>query len=139
MKRYSVYSVKRYSERKKMGMIRKFEDIEAWQDARFLAGVIYKMTEGWKDFSLKDQMRRAAISVMANIAEGYARGGNREFIQFMFVSKASAAELQSHLYLASDLLYISHGEFVSVYEQLDKVQRKLSAFIKALRYKRFTL
>lgn len=120
-------------------MIRRFEDIEAWQDARLLAGIIYKMTEGWKDFSLKDQMRRAAISVMANIAEGYARGGNREFIQFMFVSKASAAELQSHLYLASDLLYISQGDFASIYEQLDKVQRKLSAFIKALRNKHLPL
>lgn len=116
-----------------MGKITKLEDIEAWQDARFLAKSIYKITESWKDFSLKDQMRRAAISIMANIAEGYARSGNREFVQFMFISKASASELQSHLYLSLDLSYISQENFKAVYEQLDKVQRKLSSFIKVLR------
>lgn len=98
-----------------------------------MAGAVYKMTESWKDFSLKEQMRRAAVSVMANIAEGYARGGNKELVQFLFIAKASAAELQSHLYLASDLKYIAHEDVNSLYEQLDKVQRKISAFIKALR------
>lgn len=116
-----------------MGKITKFEDIETWQDARLLAKAIYKITEGWKDFSLKDQMRRAAVSIMANIAEGYARGGNKEFVQFMFISKASASELQSHLYLSLDLSYISQDNFNTAYEQLDKVQRKLSSFIKVLR------
>lgn len=78
-------------------------------------------------------MRRAAVSIMANIAEGYARGGNKEFVQFMFISKASASELQSHLYLSLDLIYISQDNFNTIYEQLDKVQRKLSSFIKVLR------
>ena len=89
-----------------MGKITKFEDIEAWQDSRLLTGTIYRMTETWKDFSLKDQMRRASVSVMSNIAEGYARRGNKEFIQFMFISKASCAELQNHLYFTLDLNYI---------------------------------
>ncbi|MBM4136666.1 MAG: four helix bundle protein [Nitrospira sp.] len=120
-----------------MGKITRFEDIEVWQDARALAKVIYTMTETWKDFSLRDQMRRASISIMANIAEGYARGGNREFVQFMFISKASASELQSHLYLSSDLKYITEQDFTSIYEQLDKIQRKLSSFIKSLRNKRY--
>ncbi|MDI6744995.1 MAG: four helix bundle protein [Thermodesulfovibrionales bacterium] len=116
-----------------MNKITKLEDIEAWQDARIMAKTVYGITEPWKDFSLKDQMRRAAISVMSNIAEGYARGGNKEFVHFMFISKASASELQSHLYLPSDLSYISQDNFKTAYEQLDKVQRKLSAFIKVLR------
>ncbi|MBI4838324.1 MAG: four helix bundle protein [Nitrospirae bacterium] len=116
-----------------MGEITKFEDIEAWQDARQLSKGIYKMTSELKDFSLKEQMRRATVSVMANIAEGYARRGNKEFVQFMFISKASCAELQSHLYLALDLNYISKEIFEPLYEQLDKIQRKLSSFIKVLR------
>ncbi len=118
---------------KSMNKITKLEDIEAWQDARILAKTIYKITADWKDFSLKDQMRRAAISIMANIAEGYGRGGNKEFAQFMFISKASASELQSHLYLSLDLNYVLQDDFYTIYEQLDKVQRKLSAFIKVLR------
>ncbi len=116
-----------------MGAIRRFEDIEAWQDAKLLAGHVYKMTDSWKDFSLKDQMRRASVSIMANIAEGFARKGNKEFVHFMYISKASASELQSHLYLALDLLYVSRDEFDSMYEQTDKTQRKLTNFIKMLR------
>lgn len=116
-----------------MGKITGLEDIEVWQNARVTAKTIYSMTEKWKDFSLRDQMRRAAVSIMANIAEGYARGGNKEFVQFMFISKASASELQSHLYLSLDLSYISQDNFNTIYEQLDKVQRKLSSFIKVLR------
>jgi len=116
-----------------MGKITKFEDIEAWKDARTMAGSVYKMTDDWKDLSLKDQMRRASVSVMANIAEGYARSGNKELAKFLFIAKASASELQSHLYLSSDLKYISPECFNSVYDQLDKIQRKLSNFIKALR------
>jgi four helix bundle protein len=117
-----------------MGKITRFEDIEAWQDARLLAKDIYRTTANWKDFSLMDQMRRASVSIMANIAEGYARRSNREFSQFMFISKASASELQSHLYLSLDISYLSQIEFSRIYEQLDKVQRKLSSFIKTLRY-----
>ncbi len=86
-----------------MGKITKFEDIEAWQDVRLLEKEIYIMTESWKDFSLKDQMRRASVSIMANIAESYARRSDKEFSQFLFIAMASAAELQSHLYLSLDL------------------------------------
>ena len=69
---------------------------------------------------------------MANIAEGYSRRGNREFIQFLFISKASAAELQSHLYVSLDQGYIDKVEFEELYEKADKVQRQLSSFIKYL-------
>ena len=69
---------------------------------------------------------------MANIAEGFSRKGNKEFIQFLFISKSSAAELQSHLYIALDQGYINRSQFDELYEQIDKVQRQLSNFIKYL-------
>ncbi len=115
-----------------MSKIARFEDIEAWQDARVLTGEIYKTTKSWKDLSLKDQMRRAAVSIMANIAEGYARRSDKEFSQFLFIAKASASELQSHLYLSLDLNGISKETFHILYEMLDKIQRKLYSFIRAL-------
>ena len=82
--------------------------------------------------SLVDQIRRAAISVMANISEGFARKGNKEFMQFLFISKSSAAELQSHLYVALDQAYIDKSQFDELYQAADKIQRQLSNFIKYL-------
>jgi four helix bundle protein len=70
---------------------------------------------------------------MANIAEVFSRKGNREFVQFLFMAKASAAELQSHLYVALDQKYVGENEFKGLYEELDKVQRKISNLIKYLR------
>ena len=69
---------------------------------------------------------------MANIAEGFSRKGNKEFVQFLFISKASAAELQSHLYIALDQGYIERQKFQELYDEVDKVQRKVSNFIKYL-------
>src|SRR2546430_117929 len=88
-----------------MPTITRFEDIEAWQLGRELKRLIYGCSkEGGfaKDFALKDQIRRAAISVTANIAEGFERDGNREFNQFLSTSKASCGEVQDHLYTALD-------------------------------------
>jgi four helix bundle protein len=121
-----------------MSKIVRFEDIEAWQDARALTKEIYIITESWKDFSLKDQMRRASVSIMANTVEGYARRGDKEFSHFLFIARASAAELQSHLYLSLDLNNISHQVFDYLYEKLDKIQRKLYSFIRTLDARRFT-
>lgn len=85
-----------------------------------------------REYSLVDQIKRAATSIMANIAEGFSRKGNKEFIEFLFISKSSAAELQSHLYIALDQGYINRSQFDELYEQIDKVQRQLSHFIKYL-------
>lgn len=116
--------------------ITRFEDLECWQEARNIVNRIYglcRLTGLKSDFTLVDQIKRAAISLMANIAEGFSRKGNREFVQFLFIAKASAAELQSHLYVALDQKYIDENEFKGLYEELDKVQRKISNLIKYLR------
>jgi len=115
--------------------ISRFEDLECWQDARKIVNRVYSVCsfDGFRrDFSLIDQIKRAAISIMANIAEGFSRKGNKEFIQFLFIAKSSAAELQSHLYVALDQRYLTESDFNGLYEDLDKVQRKISNFIKYL-------
>ena len=115
--------------------IERFEEIDAWKNARALVNSIYKICtieKFKKDYSLADQICRAAISIMANIPEGFARKGNKEFIQFLFISKSSAAELQSHLYIALDQGYIEKLQFDELYQDADKIQRQLSNFIKYL-------
>ena len=115
--------------------IEQFEEIEAWKEARKLVNRVYGIcsVNGFKkDYGLVDQIRRAAISIMANIAEGFARKGNKEFIQFLFIAKSSAAELQSHLYVALDQAYINKSQFDELYQNADKIQRQLSNFIKYL-------
>lgn len=118
-----------------MPKITRFEDLECWQEARKIVNCVYSVFRvgGFlKDFAYNDQVRRASISIMANISEGFSRKGNKEFIHFLFISKASAAELQSHLYIALDQKYISEDQFKSLYDQLDKVQRQISNLIKYL-------
>ena len=115
--------------------ITRFEDLDCWQEARRIVNRIYNVLsvkEFKKDFSLCDQIKRAAVSIMANIAEGFSRKGNKEFIQFLFISKSSAAEVQSHLYVALDQGYITQDKFDELYNDLDKVQRMISNLIKYL-------
>jgi four helix bundle protein len=90
--------------------VKRFEDLEVWQEARRLTQIIYQLTKAEKfskDFSLRDQIQRAAVSVMSNIAEGFERGGNQEFIQFLYVAKASCGEVRSQIYVALDQGYIA--------------------------------
>ena len=116
--------------------IERFEDIEAWKRARELVRGIYQLTsEGnfARDYSLKDQIRRASVSVMSNIAEGFSRKSNKEFIQFLHVAKGSASEVQSQLYIALDLKYMSEATFKELYELSDEIIRLVSGFIKYLK------
>ena len=117
--------------------INKFEDIEAWQEARKLVKMAYdainKNDVFIKDFRLVNQIQGATVSAMANIAEGFSRKSNKEFIQYLFISKSSSAEVQSHLYVALDQKYISKEAFEKIYKQAEKVSKMDSGFIKYLR------
>ena len=116
--------------------ITRFEDIEAWQEARKLVNLVYDAINAnekfQKDFRLVNQIQGAAVSTMSNIAEGFSRKSNKEFIQFLFISKSSVAEVQSQLYVALDQGYISQEVFTEIYQQAEKVSKMDSGFIKYL-------
>jgi len=119
--------------------IRRFEDIVGWQKARELVKVIYQMTnelEGFrKDSGLKDQIRRAAVSSMSNVSEGFARTSDKEFANFLSIARGSVAEVQSQLYIALDLNYINKNTFNTAYTLADETSRLLTNFMKYLRGK----
>jgi len=116
--------------------IARFEDIEAWREARALVKIVYEATGKTpfrNDRGLTDQIQRAAISVMSNIAEGFMRQTNKEFVAFLGYSLRSTAEVQSQLYAALDLHYISDNQFSSLTTQCSKVAKMLQGFIRYLR------
>jgi len=111
-----------------MSRIEKFEDIQAWQKARTLVNEIYSVSNSGmfaKDFGLRDQIRRAAVSIMLNIAEGFARKTNREFCQFLVIAHGSAAEVQAALYIALDQQYLSEKQFTSIYNMAGETSRMI--------------
>jgi four helix bundle protein len=115
----------------------KFEDLDCWKEAKLLVQLVYsavnKVDRFRKDYGLKDQVVRSAVSVMSNIAEGFTRKSNKEFIQFLYISKSSSAEVQSIFYVALDQQYITKDIFEKIYNQADKVSRMNSNFIKYLK------
>ena len=115
----------------------RFEDLECWQEARKLVNMVYDAIDSSQAFQrdrrLKDQSIGAAISVMGNIPEGFVRRSNREFIQFLFISVSSAAELQSHMYMALDQHYVTKDIFDGIYQQGDKTSKMVSGLITYLR------
>ena len=116
--------------------ISRFEDLDCWQEARILVRNVYEATEDKRfsrDLRPAGQIRSAATSSMANIAEGFIRKSNKEFTQFLYIAMSSSAEVRSHLYVAMDLGYIDKGSFESIYDQADKVGRMISNLIKYLR------
>jgi len=118
-----------------MAKIQRFEDIEAWQNGRDLKRRVYEFSrsvEFAKDFALRDQIRRAVISVTANIAEGFERGGNKEFMQFLSTAKGSCGEVRDHLYTALDEKYITKQSFEEAYDSAVRVSRMISGFIAYL-------
>ncbi|HEX3046104.1 MAG TPA: four helix bundle protein [Bacillota bacterium] len=119
-----------------MAKIEKFEDIESWRQARDLVKSIYKLTQKTsfnKDYGLKNQIQRAAVSVMSNIAEGFERGSNNEFVFFLYVAKASAGEVRSLLYTAFDLGYLDKEEFDNLFSGIVKISQTISGLIKYLK------
>ncbi|MEZ8216736.1 four helix bundle protein [Candidatus Fervidibacteria bacterium JGI MDM2 SSWTFF-3-K9] len=113
----------------------RFENLEVWQEARELVRLIYTVTKTGpflQDRVLREQMQRAAISVMANIAEGFGRRTHKEFANFLNNARGSAAELQSHLYIALDQNYITNEIFDELYGRCEQVSRKLWRLISYL-------
>jgi four helix bundle protein len=118
-----------------MSVIERFEDIEAWREARKLTADIYRVTQDGKfrgDPALRDQLRRAAVSIMANIAEGFDAGSNREFLQFLSYALRSASEVQSHLYVALDQKYIFEETFSRLTGQTLRVKNLIGGFRRYL-------
>jgi len=116
--------------------ITRFEDIEAWQTARDLNRLVYeavKKEQFSKDYGLRDQVCRASVSIMANIAEGFDAGSKAEFARFLAYSQRSCSELQSEIYVALDQKYITEEEFERNYSLGGKAKSKIGAFIKYLK------
>ncbi|KKS39915.1 MAG: hypothetical protein UV61_C0011G0039 [Candidatus Gottesmanbacteria bacterium GW2011_GWB1_43_11] len=113
--------------------ILRFEDIVSWQKSRYLTREIYMLFRSNRDFGFRDQIQRACVSIMNNIAEGFERKGNKEFKNFLFIAKGSCAEVRSMLYLAFDLNYISQSSLNNeLIPMTEEISRLLSGLIKTL-------
>jgi four helix bundle protein len=113
-----------------------FEDLKVWQDSREFVKSIYELTASEsfkKDYGLKDQIQRASVSIMNNIAEGFERNNNKEFVVFLKYSKGSAGEIRSMLYVALDLNYISKSIFDGYHKNVIEIITQISNFIKYLK------
>ena len=116
-------------------MAERFEDLRVWQAARTLTNDIYAATRGdrfSRDFGLRDQIQRAAVSVMSNIAEGFESRTNRQFINYLGQAKASAGEVRCQLYVAKDQGYLSASDFEDLYDRADHITRQLYRLIQHL-------
>jgi four helix bundle protein len=119
-----------------MGTITRFEEIRAWQTARALTRRIYAISNQGafaRDFGLRDQMRRAAVSIMSNVAEGFESDSQAQFIRYLGLAKASAGEFRAQLYVALDVGYLDEEEFRQLVDLAEKCSRQLSRFVGYLR------
>lgn len=118
-----------------MGKITRFEDLESWKSARVLANMIYKISgDGQlsRDFGLRDQIQRASVSVMNNIAEGFTRFSKKEFARFLVIAQSSCAEVLSMLYLLGDLGYANEKKLLEIRQQGEKTRSLILGMIKYL-------
>lgn len=116
--------------------VRYFEDLDVWKEARRLTNEVYTVTQDArfaKDFGLRDQIQRAAVSIMSNIAEGFERGGNQEFIQFLYIAKGSCGEVRAQLYVALDQGYITQERFVQMFNSFKRLSGMISNLIDYLK------
>ena len=116
--------------------INKFEDLDCWKEGRKLSKMIYGLTKAEpfsKDYGLRNQIQRASVSVMSNIAEGLNSRSDKEFINFLSYSRRSCSEIQSCLYVAQDQHYITENQFNKSYKQVKKTAKQINGFIKYLR------
>lgn len=118
-----------------MGKFTSFEEITSWQKSRIFNKRIYLITEEAtfkNDFDFVRQIRRASLSISSNIAEGFERNTDKEFIHFLFIAKASAGEVRSQLYLAFDLNYITKEIFGELFDEISEISKLIAGFIKYL-------
>lgn len=118
-----------------MSKILRFEDIEAWRKSRILTREIYTVTAVGnfaRDYGLRDQMRRASVSSMSNIAGGFERGGNKEFVQFLSNAKGSVGEVRSQLYVALDAGFVNQKKFDELYAHTNDASRLIGGFMRYL-------
>lgn len=113
----------------------KFEDLFVWQKARQITKDIYFSSKSWGDHSLKDQIRRAAVSTVSNIAEGFERGTKQEFLYFLYIARGSAGEVRAQLYVAYDQGYMTKKEFEILIDKADHASRLLAKFIDGYKSK----
>ena len=119
-----------------MARITRFEELEAWQKARELTSAIYTVTatgEFSRDFGLRDQIRRASVSIMSNIAEGFERGGDVELRRYLTMAKGSAGEVKAQLYVALDVHFINQEQFDSLYHMTSEAENLIGGFMRYLR------
>ena len=119
-----------------MGKIARFEEIESWKRARVMTREVNRLTASGgfgRDFGLRDQLRRASVSILSNIAEGFERGGNKEFIQFLSNAKGSAGELRAQLYVALDAGLIDQRSFETLYSAAEETSRLIGGLMRYLR------
>ncbi len=115
-----------------MAGVSAFEELEVWKKARVLTKNVYELTKKemfFRDYTLREQIRRASVSIMSNIAEGYERDGNKEFVQFLSIAKGSVGEVRSQLFLAYDLGYLDQNKFKEFYDQTRVISKMLANFI----------
>ncbi len=118
-------------------MVKRFEDLEIWQRACDMAAQVYKLTEKnealKRDYGLKNQIRRAAVSIGSNIAEGFERGSKKEFIHFLYTAKGSAGELRTQLRILREIGYISSTEFEPLLKEVVSLSKQIARFIDYLK------
>jgi four helix bundle protein len=122
-----------------MSSIKRFEEIEAWQKARELTKLVYQLTtqgEWARDYGLRDQIRRATVSAMSNIAEGFERRSSADFARFLVMAKGSAGEVRSQLYVALDLEYLGRPAFLSAFKLAETTSRMIAGLTSYLKGKK---
>ncbi len=115
--------------------IKRFEDLEVWQESMRLAVDIYKLFKPCKDYGMRDQVQRSAVSIPSNISEGYDIGSNKEFIRFLNIARGSRAELRTQLYLSSKINIIPHTTAHEFIEHTHKISAMLFNLIKTRKEK----
>lgn len=112
------------------GKINRFEDIVAWQKARKVYSILFKSFKANRDFSFKDQLLRAQLSIMNNIAEGFERRSRKEWVQYLYIAKGSCSEVRSMLYIALDNAYLTKNEFEAIKKEVEGISKMLQGLIK---------